>query len=515
MLAAFSLLLTAPSAAAALKITRGPYLQWVAETSIYVVWEQDHPSAASVRYGAGGALGLTRRSPSTGRRHEVRLTGLRPNRSYQYSVHAGSVQLSKVHTLQTAVRPGTPFRFAVVGDTRSNHQVHASIVAAMGREKGLRFYINTGDLVSDGEVAAQWDTFFTIERALMARVPMFAAIGNHDEHNGGADNYLRAFVLPDNSPDKEAYYSFNYGNSHFVVLDGHVNVDGWIRCVLKGKLYAECFTTRQMEWLKNDLGAAYRDGRVENIFVFIHVPPYSSKDGRTGNPQMRELMGLFKQSGVTMIITGHDHYYERGLSNNGVPYVISGGGGAGLYSLSKPSFHPHKVLRNRSFHHYVVVEVDGRYVSVSAKDQQGATYDTFSFGKRPPPRPDGGPETVPDSGSGQPEAGTDEAVPDGGGPAERDRAVEEPGASTERVDRAEDGGGPEAVSEPQAAQDGSPTRDAGSPDGSGATDASEGDGAVGGPGGCGCSDAGGIGVAGGLLTILLLVVVSRPRRRRT
>ena len=421
LMGAMFFLLWAPGPAWALKITKGPYLQWVTTSSIYVVWDQDVASKAEVRYGKTAALGSVTPSKSSGTHHEVPLQGLSPNTKYYYTVYQGGSKISPDLTLLTAVNPGTAFRFVALGDTRSQAKEHAATISAVAKETGVRFYLNTGDLVSDGEVKSQWDEFFTLESALISRIPLYPVLGNHDESDGKAPLYLQQFVLPTGSPDPEEYYSFDYGNVHFVVLDGHVNVEPWYLCVLRGKLFDECFTADQVSWLDYDLYKASLNAKIDHIFVLTHMGPYSSKQGRQGSAQMRDLMAMFKKYKVSIIISGHDHYYEHGTSGNGIPYIITGGGGAPLYALGWPSFNPHKVIYNKSIYHYLVIEVNGKYVKVTAKTPQGVKLEEFAFGSLPPPLPDGG---VPDSG-------VPDASHDGGAAQPDSDAASEVGVSAE------------------------------------------------------------------------------------
>ncbi len=387
------LLLFHPAQVEAQKITRGPYLQWVTQSSIYVVWDQDKASAPEVRYGATASYGSKKVSKS-GTHHEVKLSGLAAGTSYHYAVYNGATKLSTDSTFGTAVKTNAPFRFAVMGDTRSDAKNHKAVVTAMGKEKGVRFFINTGDLVSSGEVAAQWVEFFKIEAAVVNRLPLFPVIGNHDEKSGKATNYVKLFVLPTNSKDPEEYYSFNYGNAHFLVLDGHVNMGNQILCAiklaLKGQIGGECFSDKQEQWLLADLKAAAANPKIDHTFVFVHSGPYSSKPGRTGNAQMRALLGELKKYKVTMILSGHDHYYEHGVSGNGIPYVITGGGGAPLYTLGAPSPSPHKVIYNKIAYHYAVVDVNGKYIKVTVRTPTGLKLEQFSLGTPPKPKPDAG-----------------------------------------------------------------------------------------------------------------------------
>ena len=383
------LTISLPSPAAAQKITRGPYLQWVTASSIHVVWDQDKASAAEVRYGLTKTYTGKAASKSTGTHHEVKITGLKENTTYYYAVYQGATKASADLTLPTAVKTGTAFRFVVLGDTRSDKTSHTSVVTAIALEKDVRFYLNTGDLVSSGEIQAEWDEFFKIEKLLMSHIPLYPVIGNHDEKSGKAPIYKKHFVLPNTSPAPEEYYSFDYGNTHFVVLDGHINVDAWYLCALRAKFYDGCFNTAQEQWLLSDLRWAAADPSIDHTFVMVHMGPYSSKPGRMGYAQMRDLMPAFAQNNVTMVISGHDHYYEHGVSSNKIPYVISGGGGAPLYAIGPPSpLFPHKVVYNKAGYHYLVIDVKGKYVHVQAKDVTGKKMEEFYFGNTP--GPDGG-----------------------------------------------------------------------------------------------------------------------------
>lgn len=363
-------------------ITRGPYLQSVTTTSIVVVWDTETVGEASLHYGVEG-LDQIAESRSSGFHHEVRLEGLSADTSYTYAVFEDGERLSDDFSFHTAVEGRTPFRFVAYGDTRSDAEAHSRVVQAIAEEGDLAFYINTGDMVSSGENASEWDEFLEIESDLMANIPFFGSIGNHDEDDGNADPYFDAFVMPTNSPQPEAYYSFDYGNAHFVALDGHINVQPWYLCALNGLFMDDCFDPEQLAWLEDDLHQAHARADIDHIFVATHIGPYSSKEGRSGNAHMRALLQLFMNTGVTAIISGHDHYYEHGLTSVGIHYVISGGGGAPLYDISSASFDPHEVFYNESVHHHVVFEVMGEFVRVRAQTTEGRILEEFYIGPEP------------------------------------------------------------------------------------------------------------------------------------
>ena len=97
----------------------------------------------------------------------------------------------------------------------------------------------------------------------------------------------------------ELYYSFDYGNAHFVVLytdDGGESVIG----------------EEQIAWLEDDLSAARKR---EHIFVFSHRPLYWLENGDA-------LHQLFVDKGVSAVICGHLHHYNYQVKD-GIPYVMT------------------------------------------------------------------------------------------------------------------------------------------------------------------------------------------------
>ena len=347
--------------AAATTVTRGPLLQQPSPSSVIVVFDLDEAVEAEVRV-SGEAFS----SGAAAMHHEVEVTGLDTDTVYPYGVYSGDVALSEGHQLTTAVAPGSDFRFVAIGDTRSGHEDHAALVAAIQGEDA-RFVLHTGDLVSDGEEVEDWDQFFEIEDPMLHDLPLFPVLGNHDEEDGEALLYEEAFALPGN----ELYYSFDFGNAHFVVLDQYVNMV--LLCTVDEVLADNCLDEEQLAWLEADLAAASETAEV--IFASAHIGAYSSKAGRSGNSHLRALLPWLASLGVDVILTGHDHYYERGFTDNGLPYVITGGGGAGLYTIGDPSEDPHTVAYNESVHHYVVIEVTGPLVRFTTRTADGTVID--------------------------------------------------------------------------------------------------------------------------------------------
>jgi 3',5'-cyclic AMP phosphodiesterase CpdA len=364
-------------------LTRGPYLQDVTDGSVVVRFWLDAPAPVQVHFGPTDGYGSVA-DAGTASDFEILLDGFSPGEQVHYAVVSGGTTLSGDHSFTTAPPPRAPLRMLVLGDTRSNHDDHAEVILAAVDERP-DVCVHTGDLVSSGEVADDWAYFFDAEAPLLAGVPQFAVIGNHEEDGGHVNLFTEYLTLPRNSPAPEHYYSVDHGNVHIVVLDGHVNVDpDWV-CILRVAWWEECFSVEQEDWLRADLAEASADPDIDHIFVFTHVGPYSSKSGRTGKKHMRDLMPLFAESGVEFVISGHDHYYERGYSGNGIPYIVSAGGGAPLYDIEAPCAAPHTVVYNESTLHYTMFDFDHLLVTMTAYRIDGTVLDTYTFISEPRP----------------------------------------------------------------------------------------------------------------------------------
>jgi hypothetical protein len=219
--------------------------------------------------------------------------------------------------------------FMVLGDTRTGHAAHQSVVDKMLELGPPPFYLHTGDFVDYGSDMSQWETFLDIEHDLMQVSTLYPAIGNHEMNHR---NYFDALHPPG------PWYSFDQGDAHFVSLQ----VDGYGRYTPGQPQY---------EWLASDLANTSKPWK----FVFFHIPPYSS-GGHGSDLNVRQALApLFEQYGVTIVFNGHDHDYERSVAN-GVTYIVTGGGGAPLY----PEAHDNPAsVYFASVHHFVQITLSG------------------------------------------------------------------------------------------------------------------------------------------------------------
>ncbi|OGO08811.1 MAG: hypothetical protein A2Z66_01535 [Chloroflexi bacterium RBG_13_66_10] len=312
-----------------------------------------------VIFGHGGTYDRRMVSPATGLRHEVILTGLEPGAEYGYWVASSGYPLSEAGSFRTAPPADDPsFTFVAYGDSRSGHITHRLIAERILALKP-DFALHTGDLVAYGSKAPEWDRFFEIEGAMLASVPLFPSPGNHE---GNDRRYFEAFVLPGN----ERWYAFDWGNARIISLQ----IDA---IVPFGK------QSEQVQWLESTLAANTQAW----LFVLFHVPPYDAlPEDSMGDAVRINLVPLFERYAVDMVISGHNHNYQRSIVN-GITYLVTGGAGAELDYLDGPDPDTEAFYNG---YHLVQFAIQGDSLTGRALTIDGATVDTFTLesGAQPP-----------------------------------------------------------------------------------------------------------------------------------
>ena len=365
-----------------------PYLQWATKTGMTVRWETTRPSTSIVHWGSQvdfvGAKDdrkptFANKQVQRGRHrlHEVRIDGLKADTAYYYRVQSvddrGRELWGDVLSFQTAPTADTPFAFAVISDTQGNPRVSGRVA---GHAWWLRpnFLLHPGDLVSTGTVKQQWlEHFFSSMKPLLERVALFPVLGNHERDARFYYDYMSL-------PDPEYYYTFEYGNAQFFMIDSN-------RKVAPG--------SEQFAFLEREL----KRSKAEWKIVCYHHPAYTSDENDYGNTwygpstrgdlRTRKLVPLFDKYGVDIVWNGHIHSYERtwplradkaAAPAGGTVYMITGGGGGSL-ELAGP-IRPFFQNTVKHGHHFCYVAVNGKTLEMKAYDLEGRLFDTLTIEKR-------------------------------------------------------------------------------------------------------------------------------------
>jgi 3',5'-cyclic AMP phosphodiesterase CpdA len=266
---------------------------------------------------------------------------------------------SPEHTFRAGAGPGTRFRFAVFGDTRTGHSVHRQLMEALDHED-IDFLVHTGDMVERGGRKEEWLRYFQIEREVLADMPVVPAVGNHDV--SGRDYFRRYFLHAEWAEDRN-YYTFDWGNLRIVVLDSGI----------------ECRNgCEQYAFAEHALREGARRGQL--MAMMLHYPPYSA--GRHGSSLdvQKPVHDLARRHGVELIITGHDHNYERTKPIDGTTYIVSGSAGAPVRPVSPRWF----TAEARTEPHYILIDVEEKRLIMRAINLQGDTFDTHVMEDLPP-----------------------------------------------------------------------------------------------------------------------------------
>jgi hypothetical protein len=323
-----------------------PYLTTTSSptSSIFINWNTQHVDSTIVAYGLATSLEDTIRITGIRNYHHVELTDLVPATEYFYQVVPGG----DVKEFTTFPTQADTFSFIAFGDTRSDSVAHHSVIDRMAAYEFV-FIMHSGDLVDDGDVTSDWRKFFNVEDTLLQSKHFLPAIGNHESPYWPYDTL---FALP----ESEDYYSVNYGNTHCIILNTQMYLYG-----------------AQRDWLINDLVAASSDTSIDWIFVNFHRPPYSSGSHGSQIDVRNAWCPLFEQYGVDIVFTGHDHDYERTIPINGVVYIVTGGGGAPLYSVGTSSW----TAYSERTYHFCLIRIAGKTLLLKAIKPDGTVFDTL------------------------------------------------------------------------------------------------------------------------------------------
>lgn len=304
----------------AAQLIRGPYLQSGTPTSMRIRWRTEEPMASVVFYGESEDLLLQvegNLQPTT--EHDVSLHALQPDRRYYYSVGTLTDPLAQgpEFHFQTSPLPGSrkPIRIWAIGDcgtaglSRDERQreVRDAYLAYQG-ESQTDVWIALGDNAYFSGTDAEYQArFFDIYPRLLRNTVLWPTLGNHElygEPEDGVFSYFKNFSLPTKgeaggvASGTENYYSFDYGNIHFICLDSE-------EAPFKGG-------DPMYRWLLHDLAANTNQW----LIAYWHSPPYSkgSHDSDDEYPltyMRRFIVPVLESYGVDLVLSGHSHIYER------------------------------------------------------------------------------------------------------------------------------------------------------------------------------------------------------------
>jgi predicted MPP superfamily phosphohydrolase len=242
-------------------------------------------------------------------------------------------------------------RFAVIGDTGSGSSKQREVGDMMVQYRAVfpfDFVLMMGDNMYGGEKPADFEKKFAVpyKSLLDNKVKFYATLGNHDMA-------LQVNYENFNMNGKE-YYRFKKGNVAFYSLNSNY------------------MDPKQVKWLEDELVKDTSDWKI----CFFHHPPYSSAKKHGSDDQLREVVEpVFVKYGVNVVLTGHDHVYERIKPQKGINYFVSGAGG----KLRTGDLKGSSPLTEKSYDrdmHFMLFEVAGDQLYYQAISRTGETIDS-------------------------------------------------------------------------------------------------------------------------------------------
>lgn len=294
------------------------------------------------------------------------------------------------HKLNT--ENGSKFKALIFPDSQSSdYNVWENVAQSAWQDNpDAQFFVNMGDLVDNGAAYSQWRAWLAAARGMIDRIPLVPVQGNHETYTLDwkiqmPETFLHLFNMPGNgnSDHQNQYYSYDFGDVHFVVFNSQFEE---MEAFQPGMLEAE------MAWLENDLAATNKKWKVvmmhENLFAFQRsIDTDSPTSGFTGLGGM--LMPLFDKYNVDAVLTAHMHTYRRRQqlyhfepNPQGTLYMMTGIAGSvrypGLWQRHELdiAFAPQPETNN-----YMTMEADANSLKFEAFLPSGEKFDSVELTK--------------------------------------------------------------------------------------------------------------------------------------
>ena len=248
-------------------------------------------------------------------------------------------------------------RFAVIGDSGTGTPKQYEVAAQMARfhEKfPFEFVIMLGDNLYHGSRSGDFEMKFErpYKALLDAGVEFRAALGNHDNPN---ERFYKLFNM-----GGQRYYAFKKGGAWFFALDSNY------------------MDPPQLDWLKKQLEDSGSGWKI----CFFHHPLYSDAKAHGPDTDLRALLEpVFEKFGVGVVLSGHEHAYERLEPQHGISYFVLGNSG---------QLRPHNLKTSAGMakgfdtdEAFMLVEIAGDQFYFQTISRKGQTVDSGVVLKQP------------------------------------------------------------------------------------------------------------------------------------
>lgn len=241
----------------------------------------------------------------------------------------------------------------VVGDFGTGTENQADVAEAMrdaAADEDANWLITTGDNFYKNDVDEIWtEPFGWVEET---GIEVVASLGNHD-----VETSRRRELVTEKLGIVSDWYRTEIGNAVVLVLSGNRVGD-----------------PEQLDWLVDNL----EDSEDEMVLAVFHQPALSCSEHGSTPAVVDRWVPLFEDHDVDLVLNGHDHNYQH-HERSGVTYVVTGGGGAGLYPIEAcPEGTDPPITANATSHHFLVLTVREDTLDIEARSAAGEVLDRFT-----------------------------------------------------------------------------------------------------------------------------------------
>lgn len=299
----------------------GPYLQQGTLSTMTIRWKTTIPCSSQINYSLKfDSLNNTVKNEELKVYHEFKLKDLQANTKYFYEILSCNSKIStdeKIDSFFTSPQNNVPVRIWALGSAGTGSKYQKNVRDAFlnfTKDNPAQLILLLGDnAYQTGTEEEYAENFFLIYADILKNTVTWPAIGNHDVL-GNSDTpektYFKLFTLPTNAEaggvksGTEKYYSFDYSNIHFVVLDSVTS-----SVLRKGKMAS---------WLKRDLAQTKKDWIIAYFHYDIYTHALHNSDKEAESIDIRKNIAPILEAGnVDLVLTSNSHSYERS-------YLLSG-----------------------------------------------------------------------------------------------------------------------------------------------------------------------------------------------
>jgi hypothetical protein len=255
-------------------------------------------------------------------------------------------------------------KFLVLGDFGTGDRPQYQLGEQMDKLRArfpYQLVITVGDNIYGGERPQDMKRKFEdpYKPILDAGIKFYASLGNHDDR---AQARYKLFNM-----EGRTYYTMKAPKEdvRFFALE------------------SDYPKPEQIAWLEKEMDSSGEAWKIP----YFHHPLYSSGETHGSHPELREVLEpIFLKHGVTVVFTGHDHFYERVKPQKGITHFVAGSGG----KLRRGNINRSSGLSAVGFDTdqvFLAVEIAGDELFFNAISRTGETIDSGVIARRKDSRP--------------------------------------------------------------------------------------------------------------------------------